>query len=83
VREAPAARQRERLLELRERRRADEAGRDDGVGLEGAALRAAREVRVQHLLGELGELAVEPERDPLAASLAEDVVSRYEPHQFI
>src|ERR671935_1535380 len=65
-REAPTARQRERLLQLLERRRADETGRGHGVGLEGPTAGAAREVRLQHLLGELGELPVEPERDPLA-----------------
>src|SRR5207248_1458985 len=78
--EAPAARQRERLLQLRERRRPDEARRGHGVSLEGAAPGAAREVRLEHLLGELGELTVEPERDPLAPALADHVVSRYGPH---
>src|SRR5919109_1093401 len=79
-RQAPTAGQRERLVQLLQRSRPDEPGRGHRVGLQGSTAGAAREVRLQHLLGELGELAVEPERDPLAAALADHVVSRYEPH---
>ena len=68
------------MLRTLERRRADDPARGLDVALERPARRAAGQMRLEHLLRELRELAVEPQRDPLAAALAKHAVPWHESH---
>src|SRR5919199_2685589 len=76
----PAARERDRLLRALERSSPHEPARHLDVALERPAGSAAGQMRLEHLLRKLRELAVEPQRDPLAAALAKHAMPWHEPH---
>src|SRR5206468_3044436 len=77
---APAPPDLDRSLELLERSGAKLARYSRDLVLEISAVLAPHEVRVEHLLRELRELAVQAQRDPLATPVAEEAIPRHESH---